>query len=97
MRRKRTPQDTRRSRTFDRRKFLAAGTTAATALTIVPAYVVRACGQTPPSEKLNIAGVGIGGMGSGDIRNCAGENIVALCDVDWAHARLEAYAAARAV
>ena len=35
-----------------------------------------------PSEKLNIAGVGVGGMGTGDVQSVAGENIVALCDVD---------------
>jgi predicted dehydrogenase len=41
-------------------------------------------GQTPPSQKLNIAGIGLGGMGSGDVASCAqaGENIVALCDPD---------------
>ncbi len=36
-----------------------------------------------PEEKLNVAGIGVGGMGSGDIRGCGSENIVALCDVDW--------------
>src|SRR5690348_15088815 len=34
------------------------------------------------SERLNIAGVGIGGMGAVYLRNCESENIVALCDVD---------------
>ncbi|MCK5863039.1 MAG: Gfo/Idh/MocA family oxidoreductase [Candidatus Hydrogenedentes bacterium] len=40
-------------------------------------------GKLSPNEKLNIAGIGVGGMGSGDIMNCRSENIVALCDVDW--------------
>jgi predicted dehydrogenase len=40
-------------------------------------------GQTAPSDKLHIAGIGIGGQGAGDLREMAGENIVALCDVDW--------------
>ncbi len=66
---------------IDRRQMLAAGAAAA-AVTIIPRHVLGGTGQTPPSEKLNIAGVGIGGMGSGDIHNVAGENIVALCDVD---------------
>jgi len=35
-----------------------------------------------PSDKLNIAGVGIGGRGWSDISACASENIVALCDVN---------------
>ena len=66
---------------FNRRQVLAAGATAA-AITIVPRHVLGGPGHTPPSEKLNIAGIGVGGMGSGDIHNVAGENIVALCDVD---------------
>ena len=42
-------------------------------------------GVTPPSEKLNIAGIGAGGMGGGDIEQVArdsGTRIAALCDVD---------------
>ena len=39
-----------------------------------------------PNEKLNIAGVGAGGKGSGDLRCCSNENIVALCDVNEASA-----------
>jgi predicted dehydrogenase len=45
-------------------------------------------GQTAPSDKLNIAGIGIGGQGAGDLRDpgMASQNIVALCDVDWKYA-----------
>ncbi|HKK17975.1 MAG TPA: Gfo/Idh/MocA family oxidoreductase, partial [Opitutales bacterium] len=39
-------------------------------------------GQNAPNNKLNIAGIGIGGMGRPNIRNCKEENVVALCDVD---------------
>ena len=39
-------------------------------------------GSRRPSEKLNIAGIGIGGQGGGVLRDMATENIVALCDVD---------------
>jgi predicted dehydrogenase len=50
---------------------------------IVPSYVAGATGKIPPSEKINIAGIGVGGMGAGDIGAVApGNNIVALCDVD---------------
>jgi len=35
-----------------------------------------------PSEKLNIAGIGVGGQGGWDVGECASQNIVALCDVD---------------
>jgi predicted dehydrogenase len=64
-----------------RRRFLQAlgGTTFA--FQVVPRHVLGR-GQTPPSEKLNIAGIGIGGQGGGVLRDLAGENIGALCDVD---------------
>jgi len=52
-------------------------------VSLVPRHVIAASGETPPSERLNIAGVGVGGMGAGDIGAVApGNNIVALCDVD---------------
>jgi predicted dehydrogenase len=35
-----------------------------------------------PNEKLNIACIGVGGQGGGDLREVSGENIVAMCDVD---------------
>jgi len=39
-------------------------------------------GMKSPNEKLNIAGIGVGGRGAGDISGVSSENIVALCDVD---------------
>ena len=42
-------------------------------------------GQDAPSNRLNLAGIGIGGMGKGNLRQCSGENIAALCDVDERH------------
>ncbi len=68
-----------------RRDFMGAAATAA-ALTIVPRHVLGGARRIPPSEKLNIAGVGIGGRGAGDLDECGSENIVALCDVDEAYA-----------
>jgi predicted dehydrogenase len=35
-----------------------------------------------PNEKLNLAGIGVGGQGGWDIGECASQNVVALCDVD---------------
>src|SRR5258705_2956561 len=70
------------SHPISRREAIKAVAVAAAAFTIVPRHVLGGQGQTPPSEKLNIAGVGVGGMGSGDIRSVASENVVALCDVD---------------
>lgn len=42
----------------------------------------RGAENRSPNEKLNIAGIGVGGQGAWNIGNCAGENVVALCDVD---------------
>ena len=69
-----------------RRSFLSGSAAAVASLTIVPRNVLGGSGNTPPSEKLNIAGIGVGGQGSWDIDNVKSENIVALCDVDWKQA-----------
>ena len=44
-------------------------------------------GHVAPSDRLNIAGVGVGGMGRINLLNLGvGNNIVAICDVDWGYA-----------
>jgi hypothetical protein len=69
---------------MSRRKFLGTGAMAAAGLTVVPSSVLgKSFGHTAPSDKLNIAGVGIGGMGFANLKNLESENIVALADVDW--------------
>jgi len=65
-----------------RRQFVGALGAALGTVTIVPRHVVAGSGMAPPSEKLNIAGIGVGGMGRGDLKAVSGENVVALCDVD---------------
>src|SRR5687768_8301790 len=72
--------------TISRRDFIATAGTTAAGLTIVPRHVLGK-GQTPPSDRLNIAGVGVGGMGRTNLLNLGVDNnIVALCDVDWGYA-----------
>lgn len=66
---------------MNRRGFLQTVAGSAFAFHVVPRHVLGR-GFTPPSEKLNIAGVGIGGRGAGVIKEMGTENIVALCDVD---------------
>jgi predicted dehydrogenase len=70
--------------TLTRRQFLSnAGAAMSLAtVSIVPCHVLGAPGQKPPSEKLNLAGIGVGGMGAANLANLESENIVALCDVD---------------
>ena len=67
-----------------RRSFLQTSALVASAFTIVPRRVLG--GPDAPSNKLNIAGIGVGGMGAQNLKNCAAENIVALCDVDTGYA-----------
>ena len=70
---------------LSRRRFLANVASGGAAIAIVPRHVLGR-GLTPPSDMLNIAGVGIGGMGRANLINLASQNIVALCDVDWGYA-----------
>ena len=49
---------------------------------IVPRHVLGGQGHQAPSDTLNIAGVGVGGMGRRYLQNCESERIIALCDVD---------------
>ncbi|NQV35569.1 MAG: Gfo/Idh/MocA family oxidoreductase, partial [Phycisphaeraceae bacterium] len=64
-----------------RRNFLTSAGTAA-AFTIVPRHVLGGAGFTSPSDKLNIACIGVGGRGGAQVGGCSGENLVALVDVD---------------
>ena len=66
-------------KSISRRKFLANSAMAGFAFHYIPS---RLLGADAPSNKLNIAGIGIGGMGGSNLEQCSGENIVALCDVD---------------
>jgi len=74
-----------RSKSISRRAFLAKAAASAAGITIVPRHVLGR-GFAAPSDTLNIAGVGVGGMGRANLINLASQNIVALCDVDWGYA-----------
>src|SRR5262245_8157736 len=67
---------------LSRRKFVENAAWIGAGLTIVPRHVLGQ-GKTPPSDKLNIAAIGVGGIGRSNMLNAATENIVAMCDVDW--------------
>jgi predicted dehydrogenase len=70
---------------LSRRSFVK-GAAAVAAFTVVPRHVLGGARNVAPSDKLNIAGIGLGGRGEGDLDECGSENIVALCDVDEAYA-----------
>ena len=68
-----------------RRDFVRNASLAAAGFTIVPRHVLGK-GQTAPSDLVNVAGIGVGGMGRSNMTALASQNIVALCDVDWSYA-----------
>jgi predicted dehydrogenase len=72
---------TSRTPPLSRRNFLVA-TAATSVFTLLPRHVLGGPGNKSPNEKLNIAGIGIGGMGQNNLAACSDENIIALCDVD---------------
>src|SRR5262245_45897290 len=63
-----------------RRRFITRSVLASTAFMVLPHHVLGRGGAKSPNEKLNIAGIGIGGQGGHDIGQMLSENIVALCD-----------------
>ena len=70
---------------INRRHFLGAAA-ATTAFTVIPRHVLGGEDYTAANDKLNIAGIGVGGMGFNNLRQLKSENIVALCDVDHQYA-----------
>ncbi len=70
-------KEEKKNRSISRRDFMSAAAAIA-AFTFVPKRVLA----DSAGNKLNIAGIGVGGRGAGDLREVESENIVALCDVD---------------
>ncbi len=68
-----------------RRKFIKNSALTATGFMVVPRHVLGGKGFIAPSDKLRVAGIGVGGKGQSDIANFAKSgkaDIVYLCDVD---------------
>jgi predicted dehydrogenase len=88
-----------KSNTLNRRQFMTYAA-AAGAATIVPRHVLGGPRHIPPSETIQVAGIGIGGVGHGQIQSIGkqpGTNIAVLCDVDdkYAARTYEVYPQAR--
>ena len=73
-----------------RRDFVTRTAAAGAGLVIVPRHVLGR-GFQAPSDTVNIATIGVAGMGSSNTNAVLSENIVAFCDVDLAlvEARIE--------
>jgi predicted dehydrogenase len=77
----------KKRKSLSRREFVTRTAAAAAGFTIVPSFAVSGLGHIAPSDKLNIAGIGVGGMGLANLKNLKSQNIVGLCDVDWKYAK----------
>src|SRR5579862_5988655 len=78
-----------KSSAISRRRFVASTAAATFGFQVVPRHVIGGPGFTPPSEKLNLGCIGVGGQGGGDIKDMDESglvNIVALCEVHLDHA-----------
>ncbi|MEO7274026.1 MAG: Gfo/Idh/MocA family oxidoreductase [Vicinamibacterales bacterium] len=67
-----------------RRSFVTTAAAAGAGVVIVPRHVLGR-GFQAPSDTMNVAIVGIGGMGGSNARALMSQNIVAICDVDDAY------------
>jgi predicted dehydrogenase len=68
-----------------RREFIATSSKAAFGAMIVPRHVLGGPGFQAPSDTLNVAVVGAGGMGRENSLRLLDENLVAFCDVDFGY------------
>jgi predicted dehydrogenase len=64
-----------------RREFIKTAAGAGTAFMIVPRHVLGR-GFQAPSDLVNVAAVGINGMGGSNLSAVMSQNVVAICDVD---------------
>src|SRR5215510_10647941 len=65
-----------------RREFTQTAMLAGAGWMIVPRHVLGR-GQTAPSDLLNIATIGVNGMGGSNTEALMSQNIVAICDCDF--------------
>ena len=65
-----------------RRNFVSTTSKIALGGMVVPRHILGGHGYQAPSDKLNVAIVGAGGMGAENAQELGSENIVAVCDVD---------------
>ena len=69
-------------REFIQKAILAGTTIPAMGSGLGASVTFAAKGSTSPNEKLNLAAIGTAARAAADIKGCATENIVALCDID---------------
>jgi hypothetical protein len=68
-----------------RRDFLRHAGAAAAAFTILPSGSYGKTRKISANSRVNVATIGVGGMGRANLHALSSQNIVALCDVDWSY------------
>jgi len=74
-----------RNGTISRREFVGGAAAAFAGFTIVPGYVLGGSGNTPASEKINLAFIGTGGQGIVNLKRLLDFpeiRVIAVCDVN---------------
>src|SRR5690606_17968172 len=80
-----------------RRKFIKEASLLSGFTIISSSVLGKKFGHIAPSDKLNIAGIGVGGMGRRNVAKMNTDHIVVLCDVDlnYAHKPFKDYPKAK--
>lgn len=79
----RAPESPQEKKNINRRKFIGGMTAASIGLTVVPAHVLGGPGRTAPSDKINVAYIGLGTQGLRqlpDLLRIPEVQITAVCD-----------------
>lgn len=71
--------------TIDRRHMLKAAALTAAGLAMPPAFAARRIRRISPSDRVNVAAIGAGGMGASNMEQLTSQNIVAIADPDLSH------------
>jgi len=72
---KKQDQTTSGGKGISRRNFLGTTTAAAAAFTVIPRAVLGGRGYTAPSDLINVAGIGVGSQGGGDIQQICSPDV----------------------
>lgn len=84
-----TSVGSQKARSISRREFLKGSSVAATAVAFAPIIVPSSVfGASAPSNRITIGSIGVGGMGTSDMKGFKGNpnaEVVAVCDVDAGH------------
>ncbi|MBN2316868.1 MAG: Gfo/Idh/MocA family oxidoreductase [Sedimentisphaerales bacterium] len=86
----RSVNQNRNSQKCSRRQFIRDTGIALAGLTVVPRHVLGGTGRIAPSETIQVAGIGVGGVGHSQITSVSkqkGTRIAYLCDVDDVYAK----------